>query len=112
MTLPAFLFIEPQADIKGAGFLLSTEHPYTFLKIWTFKDDNDFASHAEKYADYAFVDIDGYNIGLSFIQCLDASLRLKPERIYNSLFAGAKYYFAAKIQPNLGYYKRYLKGRG
>lgn len=112
-TLPEFTFITEQENIKGSGIILQTTvapYPYAMVHKYETKNTAFFNKVKLRYADFAFVQIDGYNIAISYEGNLEGK-RMQPEKIYNMLQQMANWYLNKKILVNgTGYYKKFTTG--
>ena len=102
MQLPEFLYCEPQANIRGAGFIIQTKPPFIWARVHKFETPKkpDFLAHKAKFADYAFYKVPGYLIALSFSEVAVKTTNIPTETIYNTLAAMAAYYKTEKIDTN------------
>lgn len=113
--LPPFVFIAPQTDAPGAGFVLSTEPPFYYSKIIKFSNKDDFGiiNYVNANNPLVFKQIGEYSIILAFAGSLEGyKVRVSSENwkeelqnIFNNM---AAWFEKEKIENNPGYYKRYL----
>jgi hypothetical protein len=115
--LPPFVFIAPQSDASGAGFVLhTTKAPYYYAKVLKFKTEDEFGlvNYVNANSPLVHSQIGNYNIILAFGGSLEGNkLRLTAgkqwqEELQTLFDAMGVWYEEEKIKSNLGYYKRFL----
>ena len=102
MQLPEFLYCEPQAQIRGAGFIIQTQPPYIWARVHKFETPKkqDFIAHKAQFADFAHYQIPGYLIALTSSGIYVKNNHLPTEVTYNVLVKMAAYYKTEKILTN------------
>lgn len=113
--LPPFVFIAPQSDAPGAGFVLSTSPPYYYAKVlkWDPRDEFAIVNYVNANNPIVYKQVGEYNLILAFtsslegykIRASDENWKEPLQKLFDSM---AAWYLKEKINSNPGYYKRYL----
>lgn len=106
-----FLYVPPQGELKGFGYLLETQAPHRIVKAWAWKSDDDCAAQVAQFNEGEYLLNQNYNIAFTFYNSLQPfkERELKISN-YQLLRNAMKFYYFSKIKEKEGFYKKYLKG--